>query len=137
MGATPGGILDDDLVLKIKSPYTAANMSAEKAINNIPEVRKIFNKKNITQINKRHQYYYQIQGQLHITGRKHCLFVIHTPISRKYFQIDVDHKFWKEKMEKQLIRFYMDCMISAMLDSRYNRKMPIRNPQYTIDYIAE
>ena len=137
LGTTPDGIVDDDWILEIKSPYTAANMPAEKAIRNIPEVRRIFDKKNVEKINKKHKYYYQIQGQLHITRRKYCLFVIHTLLSRKYLRIDVDEKFWKEKMEKQLIRFYMDCMLPEILDSRHNRRMPIRNPQYTIELISE
>ena len=137
LGSSPDGIIDDDWILEIKCPYSAANVSAEEAMTTVPAVRKIFHSKYIGMMNKRHAYYYQVQGQLHITRRSHCLFVIHTPLSRKYIIIDVDHEFWKEKMEKQLRRFYMDCMLPEILDSRHNRKMPIRNPQYTLDVIKE
>lgn len=32
-----------------------------------------------------------------------------------------------------LTRFYYDCMLPEILDSRHNRHMPIRNPRYIIE----
>ena len=95
----------------------------------------MFDTKNINKINKKHEVYYQIQGQLHITGRNYCMLVIHTPHNRKLTRVNVDHDFWKTKT--QLIRFYMDCLLPELVDSRHNRNMPIRNPQYTEDAIQK
>jgi len=32
-----------------------------------------------------------------------------------------------------LTRFYFECMLPEILDSRHNRNMPIRNPKYIIE----
>lgn len=109
--------MGSDSLVEIKSPYVAAGYTAQDAINRFPDIRKIFDKKDISKINKKHRYYYQIQGQLHITGRKHCLLVIHTTLSGAYSPIDYDHEFWNKKMEKQLVSFYNDCMLPEILDS--------------------
>lgn len=44
---------------------------------------------------------------------------------------DVD--FWKNQMLPFLIRFYNECMLPEILDSRHNRHMPIRNPKYIME----
>jgi len=36
-------------------------------------------------------------------------------------------------MLPSLSRFYFECMLPEILDSRYNRNMPIRNPKYIIE----
>jgi len=32
-----------------------------------------------------------------------------------------------------LLRFYHECMLPEILDSRHNRHMPIRNPKYIVE----
>jgi len=36
-----------------------------------------------------------------------------------------------------LLRFYYECMLPEILDSRHNRHMPIRNPNYIVEAKAE
>lgn len=48
-------------------------------------------------------YYYQIQGQMHITVRNSCYFFIFTPIWTKLEIIKYDNEtFWETKMEPYL-----------------------------------
>jgi len=37
------------------------------------------------------------------------------------------------KTKCYLLRFYYECMLPEILDSRHNRHMPIRNPKYIIE----
>ena len=49
-------------------------------------------------------YYYQVQGQLHITGRKRCYFVLCTKNFLTFEIIEKDDAFWEQKMKSSLTR---------------------------------
>lgn len=61
LGASPDG-LHGDRIIEIKCPYSARNMTAEEAIAK----KKITFWKVDGTINTNHDWFYQIQGQLHI-----------------------------------------------------------------------
>jgi len=46
---------------------SAENLTAEKAIKTLPQLKNIFDKKIENKINRNHRFLYQIQGQLNIT----------------------------------------------------------------------
>ena len=84
-------------------------------------------------MNRTHRFFYQVQGQLNITKRNYCIFAIWTPKSLKIVTVKRDKDFWENKMLPSLTLFYYECMLPEILDSRHNRHMPIRNPQYILD----
>lgn len=49
--------------------------------------------------------------------------------------IERDDHFWSAKMEKKLKDFYLDCLLPELIDPRFPRKMPIRDPKYIEDAI--
>ncbi|KYN21748.1 hypothetical protein ALC57_05874, partial [Trachymyrmex cornetzi] len=132
LGATPDGLLDEDGLVEIKCPLSAENLSAEEAVETLSRLKSMFDEKNGNKMNKNHHYFYQVQGQLNITQRKYCIFAIWTPKSVKTVRVDRDIDFWKNKMLPFLTRFYLECMLPEIVDSRHNRNMPIREPQYII-----
>ncbi|KAL4720785.1 hypothetical protein ACJJTC_015668 [Scirpophaga incertulas] len=136
LGATPDGLSsnDHDTIIEIKCPLTAYKIGLEDAIKN----RKVTfwkDTKHGLQINKNHQWYYQIQGQLHVTKRSKCLFAVwsneNSPLKTEI--IKRDDIFWKEKMEKKLTTFYLHCILPELIDPRFPRGMNIRNPSYIED----
>jgi len=132
LGASPDGLIDEDGLVEIKCPLSAENYTAEEAITKLPQIRNIFYKKNGDQMNRNHRFFYQVQGQLNITERDYCVFTVWTPRSLKMVRVKRDELFWQKKMLPLLTRFYYECMLPEILDSRYNRHMPIREPQYII-----
>ena len=86
----------------------------------------------MNKLNRNHEYYYQIQGQMHITGREYCIFVLYTPKGIKWVREEYDYNFWKEKMEPKLTRFYMDCLLPEIVNPRVSRNMDPREPPYVI-----
>jgi len=44
-------------------------------------------------MNRSHIYYYQLQGQLHITQRQYCIFALWTPLGLKMEKILRDDAF--------------------------------------------
>lgn len=61
LGASPDGLYEEGII-EMKCPYSARNMDPEQAVQ-----RKLISFWKIDgSINTRHDWYYQIQGQLHI-----------------------------------------------------------------------
>lgn len=131
LGATPDGLCSDDTIVEIKCPITAYKFGLEEAIKKRKVTFWKKTKKGL-EINKNHQWYYQVQGQLHITKRSKCLFAVwsneNSPLKTEW--INRDDEFWKEKMKEKLTSFYIDCLLPELVDPRYPRGMNIRNPLY-------
>ncbi len=74
-GASPDGLIGDDGILEIKCPNTATHIETLRK-RNVPST-----------------YYWQVQGQLWITGRKWCDFVSFDPRlleNAQYFSVRVE-----------------------------------------------
>jgi len=52
-----------------------------------------------------HAYYFQIMGQLHISRRQMCYFVIYTSNWMNIEIIEYDNSFWENKMVNKLKTF--------------------------------
>lgn len=99
LAATPDGIIGDDTIVEIKCPYAARQVSPTDAmLNKISDIHRIFDKIDDTRMNQRHAYYFQVQGQLHITQRNYCIFAVWTPFGLKYTFVERDDRFWESKM---------------------------------------
>ena len=77
---------------------------------------------------KKHNYYYQVQGQLLISGRKMAKFVVYTTVDMKVIDIPVDLKFQKN-MTRQLETFFENHFKPAYLDLHFFRSYS----KYTFD----
>jgi len=53
-------------------------------------------------LKKNSSYYYQVQGQLKITKRNVCYFVVYSEKWIEYDVIEYDESFWYSKMDIQL-----------------------------------
>jgi hypothetical protein len=68
---------------------------------------------------------YQVQGQLHITNRQKCHFIVHTQCDLKYCIIEKDYsKYWYGKM---IETFYLNAVLPEIIDSRNSRNLLIRS----------
>ncbi|KAK5643017.1 hypothetical protein RI129_009184 [Pyrocoelia pectoralis] len=129
LAASPDGLIGDRGLLEIKCPYSARDMTPEEGIKQ----RKItFWDKNGV-INIKHKWYYQIQGQLHVTRRIYCVFCVWTPHGVKTETIFADDSFWSIEMETHLVSFYKKCLLPEIVDPRVARNMPIRNIKHKIN----
>ena len=88
---------------------------------------------------KNHDYYFQIQGQLHVTCRSWCDFVVWTPLgipphpssSPSYTpvtieRIRVDHNVWNTKIYPKLVDFYMRHLLPEIANPRHLSGQKIR-----------
>lgn len=130
LGSSPDGLIDDDGMIEIKCPYASFGQNIDDQIVN----RKITcysvdrKTKEITGINKNHQYFYQIQGQLNVFKRKYCLFVHYTGDDQdlKITRIERDQTFWDTKMVPPLKEFFFSHYLPELADPRLTRGLEPR-----------
>lgn len=131
LGATPDGLIGDSGLVEIKCPWSAKHLTPEEGI--LQKKITFWRYTNGQYIlNTKHKWYYQIQGQLAVTNRNYCLFCIWTPLGIKTETILMDNDFWSEKVYPILEKFYFNCYLPELLDSRLARNMPIKEPEYII-----
>lgn len=134
LGATPDGLIDKDGLIEIKCPSSCSEMTPEECIKAKKFTFFVYNSDFDTiEMNKKHKYYYQIQGQMRISNREFCIFVLWTPLGVYTHKILFDANFWDKCMKFKLRQFYYECLLPEIIDPRYTRGMPIRNPQYILD----
>lgn len=137
LGATPDGVVGHDGIVEVKCPSSGVTPTVltpeELILKRKVTFWKLGKEKGIVgDVNTIHPYYYQVQGQLHVTRRSYCLFCVWTPLGIKVAKIERDDNFWEENMKNKLIQFYMTCMLPELVDSRQSRSMPIRDPEHII-----
>ncbi|XP_046686669.1 uncharacterized protein LOC124372331 [Homalodisca vitripennis] len=79
LAASPDGIIDGKGLVEVKCPAAAKNLTPADAVR-----RKIIKFCKLDECGElklkvTHSYYYQVQGQLHVTGKQFCLFTVWTP----------------------------------------------------------
>ena len=126
MGASPDGLVTDPSeqqpygLVEIKCPARAEKLSLLDLCTK-KEYKSTFCLQYINdtyKLKKRNIYYYQIQGQLHITRRSWCDFVLWTPttnvdnlfVERVYY----DDALWRNTIYPQLYRFYVGSMLPEL-----------------------
>ena len=107
LGATPDGIVcsnGESGLLEVKCPYSARSMSILQACSDIPKFY-LKHSENGIALDRNHNYYAQVQGQLMITGSKFCEFVVYTQKDLHIERITPDIPFMSIMLEK-LANFY-------------------------------
>ncbi|XP_060878263.1 uncharacterized protein LOC132950736 [Metopolophium dirhodum] len=124
LAASPDGLISYDSIVEIKCPSSIKDYTPEEAFHEKKLKCMTHNDGNL-QLKTSHAYFYQIQGQLHITNRKFCYFCIWTPKGLIVEKIERDDKFWMD-IEPKLKKFYMECLLPEIIDSRLDRGLPLR-----------
>lgn len=77
----------------------------------------------------RYTVLFQIQGQLGITGKQFCDFVVYTENDFFVERIFPDKKLWEEEMVPKLNWFSTECLIPELADPRIPRNGLLRIPK--------
>ena len=79
-------------------------------------------------LKKQHDYYYQIQGTLYVTGRPWCDLFIWTPNGTFTERISYDATFWNIAYRK-LQTFYNEFLLPELANPCYPKGQPLRHRQ--------
>lgn len=115
LAASPDGLVDDELLIEVKCPYTSRDKAISPAY--VTYLRSIDGE---LKLKTNHNYYYQIQGQLMITGRKMCDLVIFTFCDLQVIRIMKDEEFCKN-MRSALQSFFNEYHKPALLKKFFYR----------------
>lgn len=96
LGASPDGLVGEDSVLEVKCPYTARNDTIADASKSKTFCLHYVN--GVCSLKKDHVYWDQIQGQMFLTKRKLCHFVVWTTKETAILKIARD-EMWKSKLD--------------------------------------
>lgn len=126
LGASPDGLIGEDGIVEIKCPHKASSSTVLEAIKN-KTIKFLENDKGKIKLKRRDNYYFQIQGQLKITNRKYCYFIVWTPTELIVEKIVRDEKFWQDYMESQLTEFFYKCLLPELVNPQFPKKLPIKD----------
>lgn len=115
LGASPDGLVGEDAIIEVKCPYSIrkATCHIKSAINSIKDYFVTYDEEHDEwEIDPNHRYWHQIQGQLHITKRKICYFILWTPNDHIHLDIPIDYS-WGVNVDR-LLKFYYEKMLPAL-----------------------
>lgn len=102
LAATPDGKIclnGETGILEIKCPFAARNHTIVDAVREIPNFcLEMVNETH--NLKKYHDYYYQVQGQLMISGAPFCIFVVYTKKDLFVQKINLDIDFVLNMFER-------------------------------------
>ena len=118
LGASPDGIINDDVVIEVKCPYSIRN--EEISTSNLPYLK---TGESGVFLDKTHNYYFQIQGQLFCSERKKCVLIIYTLKDVMYLDIERDDKFISNMishLKDFFDKFFKPVLLERLFYKSYN-----------------
>ena len=120
-GATPDRLVTDpnsfppEGLLEIKCPWKFRDCTITDACRDSSFCCEL--QSSTAHLKTTHVYYYQVQGQLAITGRSWCDFVVYTTKDIHVERIFFDSNFWSS-VEVRLTEFYLTCLLPQFVHSK-------------------
>jgi hypothetical protein len=78
-------------------------------------------------LKRSHAYYFQVQGQLAISKRSWCHFIVWTNKGLQYETIHYDKEIWENVMLPKLNAFFCRAIIPELFTSRVKRRIKLYN----------
>lgn len=118
---------DSEGIAEYKCPYSAREVTPYDACLS---VKNFFCKveDGVLKLQRNHNYFYQVQGTLGITGKKWCDFVVWTPKGLNTERIVFDQKLWGT-MKTKLESFFDSALLPELAAPQHPNGRPIREPQ--------
>ncbi|XP_031332942.1 uncharacterized protein LOC116163225 isoform X1 [Photinus pyralis] len=127
LACSPDGLVGEDSIVEIKSSLKSGDHDpVEACMLKLIDYCVLDEENNRIMLKRSHNYYYQLQGIMHITKRSNCYFIVYTTAGIHVEEIRRDDIFWTQHMEKKLQEFYMQSLLPELVDSRRCRNMDIR-----------
>ena len=111
LACSPDGLIDADALIEVKCPFAARN---KHITPETIDYLYLDDQSGLLCLNKSHDYFYQVQGQLYVTGRKICFFVVYTLCDYLVIEITRDDTFICE-LNSSLDDFFFTNFKPALL----------------------
>ena len=122
-GASPDGLVTcsccGDGCVEIKCPYTLKDTSSE--IKDISWLT--LNDQGKYELKKNHPYYFQVQCQLFLSGRRYCDFVVWCPhLPLIVTRVFPDRECWETALDRATI-FHKQCVMPEMCTKFFSKAL--------------
>lgn len=124
IGASPDGLVGDDGLIEVKCPYTLQDMPPTAWVDKAATPIKLDSRLlDCYDLSKKHNYYYQVVTQIHVTNRKWCDFVVWTKKGLLVIRIhrSIETQSLWEKIKTSLNRFWMNDLAPELVDPSVER----------------
>lgn len=125
---SPLKLYGNDSVVNIKCPLKEYNKNFDQVIHKIPLFK---NENGHMNLNKKSDWYIEVQSELRITGRKHGFIMVwlgesHGEPQYRIIEVTRNDSFFDKEIKPKLIYFYNEVMVKELVDSRRGRFMELR-----------
>lgn len=126
--ASPFRLCGNNHILSIKCPLKEYSKKFENAIEKI----NFFKKEDGHHIiNEKNDWFIELQGDMHVTGRKYAYLMIwlgewRGEPSYRVIEVPRNDNYFEQNMNAKLTYFYMEVMLKELVNSRVGRKMELR-----------
>ena len=137
LGVSPDAVVVDPSsvnqfgLAEVKCPYSCRHMTpfeaADKDTSFCSTLEKDSHGKQFLQIKRTHPYFSQIQGQMAITERSWCDFIIYTEKDISIERVTFDVLFWSTELLPKLIDFYDNCLAPEIVSPVHVLGIAVRN----------
>ena len=135
LGASPDAVVYDSTdtnpfgLAEIKCPYSYRQQSPFEAAESSDFCCQIEENSESPRLKlkRRHPYFCQVQGQMAITERSWCDFVIYTQKGISVERIQYDPDFWNDELLPKLTSFYDHCLGPEIVCPVHVLGLPVQN----------
>ncbi|KAG4075381.1 hypothetical protein HA402_009534 [Bradysia odoriphaga] len=115
--ANPTKLYGNEDIVNVKCPLKQYGKTFDKAIREIPFWKKV---NGSWELNKQHEWFIELQGDLHITGRNYgnLMVWLGEKLGEAQFRIvriPRDDAFFRDKMKPKLDYFYENVMVKELV----------------------
>ena len=122
IGASPDGLISCDCcgqsVVEIKCPFCARDSKLDEVADKNFYLKK--SDDNVLSLDRKHQYFYQVQTQLGVCKAESAYFVVWTEKDLHIEQICLDEELWNEIREKSKYIF-LTAILPELVGKFYSR----------------
>ncbi|KAL2104337.1 hypothetical protein ACEWY4_001205 [Coilia grayii] len=113
LGGSPDGMISNDCIIEVKCPYAARKKTTMQAAEAKDFFLQVDEVTGLLKLKQTHNHWYQIQGNLHLTGASTCHLVVWTPLDLAILLIHKDAT-WASNINV-LETFYKDYFLPHVL----------------------
>ena len=124
LAASPDGIVMDTnsqpmRLVEVKCPFSAQDKTVEQACHEIKSFCCSLDEAKKPYLKSDHDYYFQVQGQMAITGICECDFVVWTPKDIFVQTIPFDSQFWNNTCLPKLKHFFFYFVLPEIMYQKH------------------
>uniref|UniRef100_A0A671THN6 YqaJ viral recombinase domain-containing protein n=1 Tax=Sparus aurata TaxID=8175 RepID=A0A671THN6_SPAAU len=113
LGGSPDGTVSDDCIIEVKCPWSARTKTVLQAAESRDFFLVLDEVTGSLSLKQNHNYWHQIQGNLHLTRANSCHLLVWTPLDLVILQVLKDPT-WAANIDT-LETFYKDCFLPHIL----------------------